>query len=169
MLQRKNCYIYWVRAQILSNTPLGINHFFINGKLICYCYVSCQFMFFETGFLCVALAVLELALQTRLASNSACICLPSDGIKGTICLPSVGLKAGISATTAQQDRFFFSLLVFQDRVSLQLWRLSWNSLCRPGWPRTDCLCLPNSGIKGMHHHYLADRFLYNDFCSEIFK
>jgi hypothetical protein len=28
------------------------------------------FWFFETGFLCIALAVLELTLQTRLASNS---------------------------------------------------------------------------------------------------
>jgi hypothetical protein len=33
--------------------------------------------------------------------------------------------------------------------------LSWNSLCRPGWPRTQksaCLCLPSAGIKGMRHH-----------------
>jgi hypothetical protein len=42
------------------------------------------FWFFETGFLCVALAVLELTLWTRLASNSeiAYLCLPSAGIKG---------------------------------------------------------------------------------------
>jgi hypothetical protein len=35
-----------------------------------------------------------------------------------------------------------------------LW-LSWNSLCRPGWPRTQrsaCLCLPSAGIKGVRHH-----------------
>jgi hypothetical protein len=33
--------------------------------------------------------------------------------------------------------------------------LSWNSLCRPGWPRTQkstCLCLPSAGIKGVRHH-----------------
>jgi hypothetical protein len=30
----------------------------------------CFVLFFETGFLCVALAVLELTLETRLASNS---------------------------------------------------------------------------------------------------
>jgi hypothetical protein len=39
----------------------------------------------ETGFLCGALAVLELTLQTRLASNSqrfTCLCLSSAGIKG---------------------------------------------------------------------------------------
>jgi hypothetical protein len=33
--------------------------------------------------------------------------------------------------------------------------LSWNSLCRPGWPQTQkstCLCLPSAGIKGVHHH-----------------
>jgi hypothetical protein len=35
-------------------------------------------LFYKTGFLCVALAVLELALQTRLSLNSlrfACLCL----------------------------------------------------------------------------------------------
>jgi hypothetical protein len=34
-------------------------------------------------------------------------------------------------------------------------RLSWNSLCRPGWPQTQkssCLCLPSAGIKGVRHH-----------------
>jgi hypothetical protein len=33
--------------------------------------------------------------------------------------------------------------------------LSWNSLCRPGWPQTQksaCLCLPSAGNKGVHHH-----------------
>jgi hypothetical protein len=32
--------------------------------------------------------------------------------------------------------------------------LTWNSLCRPGRPRTQkftYLCLPSAGIKGMHH------------------
>jgi hypothetical protein len=32
--------------------------------------VFCFVLFFETGFLCIALAVLELTLETRLASNS---------------------------------------------------------------------------------------------------
>jgi hypothetical protein len=35
--------------------------------------------------------------------------------------------------------------------------LSWNSLCRPGWPRTQksaCPCLPIAGIKGLCHHCL---------------
>jgi hypothetical protein len=30
-----------------------------------------------------------------------------------------------------------------------------DSLCRPGWPRTQksaCLCLPSAGIKGVRHH-----------------
>ena len=43
-------------------------------------------LFSKTGFLCVALEpVLELALWTKLASNShrsACLCLLSTGIKG---------------------------------------------------------------------------------------
>jgi hypothetical protein len=49
---------------------------------------------------------------------------------------------------------FVLVLVFWDRVSLQPW-LSWNSLCRPGWPRTQkftCLCLPSAGNKGVCHH-----------------
>jgi hypothetical protein len=38
------------------------------GQYFLFCFVL--FCFFETGFLCVTLAVLELTLQTRLASNS---------------------------------------------------------------------------------------------------
>jgi hypothetical protein len=33
--------------------------------------------------------------------------------------------------------------------------LSWNSLCRPGWPWTQkstCLCLPSAGTKVVCHH-----------------
>ena len=42
--------------------------------------------------------------------------------------------------------------------------LSWNSLCRPGWPRTQkisCLCLPSTGIKGMGHYCLTTLKLLN--------
>ena len=38
-----------------------------------FCLFVC--LFFETGFLCIALALLELTLKTRLASNQE-ICLP---------------------------------------------------------------------------------------------
>jgi hypothetical protein len=45
--------------------------------------------------------------------------------------------------------------------------LSWNSLCRPGWPRTQkstCLCLPSAGIKGVRHHTrLTGSFLNKKF------
>jgi hypothetical protein len=40
-------------------------------------------------------------------------------------------------------------------------RLSWNSLCRPGWPRTQksaCLCLLSAGIKGVRHHACYQAF-----------
>ena len=43
----------------------------VEKSWVFFCFV----LFFETGFLCIALAVLELILQTRLASNSE-ICLP---------------------------------------------------------------------------------------------
>jgi hypothetical protein len=42
--------------------------------------------------------------------------------------------------------------------------LSWNSLCRPGWPQTQksaCLCLPSAGIKGMRHHCPASIILFS--------
>jgi hypothetical protein len=51
--------------------------------------------------------------------------------------------------------FVCLFLCFQDRVSLYSPWLSWNSLCRPGWPRTQkstCLCLPSARTKGVHHH-----------------
>jgi hypothetical protein len=60
--------------------------------------------------------------------------------------------------------FSFSFLVFvfvfcfcfsRQGFSVSPW-LSWNSLCRSGWPRTQkstCLCLPSTGIiKGVRHH-----------------
>jgi hypothetical protein len=57
--------------------------------------------------------------------------------------------------------FWFGL-VFRDRVSLYSpgW-LSWNSLYRPGWPRTQkstCLCLSSAGIKGLCHHTRLEHF-----------
>jgi hypothetical protein len=44
---------------------------------------SCLIFFFETGFLCIALAVLELCRPGwPRTQKSACLCLPSAGIKG---------------------------------------------------------------------------------------
>jgi hypothetical protein len=53
---------------------------------VLFCFVLFLFYFFEMGFLCIALAVLELTMKTRLASNSE------------IRLPLMGLK--VCATTA---------------------------------------------------------------------
>jgi hypothetical protein len=58
---------------------------------------------------------------------------------------------------------FFCLFVYlfvcflRQGFSVYRW-LSWNSLCRPGWPRTQkstCLCLLSAGIKGVCHHVPA--------------
>jgi hypothetical protein len=43
--------------------------------------------------------------------------------------------------------------------------LSWKSLCRPGWPRTQksaCLCPPSAGIKSVHHHSQLSYLLVSD-------
>jgi hypothetical protein len=48
----------------------------------------------------------------------------------------------------------FVCLFSRQGFSVYPW-LSWNSLCRPGWPRTQkspCLCLPSAGTKGVRHH-----------------
>lgn len=48
-------------------------------------FKSVSIQFFKTGFLCITLAILERALQTRLPSNSqrsTCFCFTSAGIKG---------------------------------------------------------------------------------------
>jgi hypothetical protein len=60
-------------------------------------------------------------------------------------LPSFPLSLSPSSSLS-----FFSKQGF----SVYLW-LSWNLLCRPGWPRTQkstCLCLPRAGTKGMRRH-----------------
>ena len=64
--------------------------------------------------------------------------------------------------------FSFSFFVFSRQgFSVQPW-LFWNSICRPGWPRTQkstCLCLPSAGIKGVHHHHPATYSFYNFSCT----
>lgn len=50
--------------------------------------------FFEIRFLCIALAILELHLLTKLPSNSEipCPCLSSAGLKGVCNRPSLGCR-----------------------------------------------------------------------------
>jgi hypothetical protein len=87
----------------------------------------------KTEFLCVTLAVLELTLF-----RSTCLCLQR-------------LRAYATTTLLKIISFFFFFFC----LFLSVAQLSWNSLCRPGWPRTQksaCLCLPSPGIKGMRHH-----------------
>ena len=66
------------------------------------------FMFLRTGFLFVALAVLELTLYTRLALNSeiclpACLCLLSAGIRGTTHYPSVSRPLSIRSPEPKKN------------------------------------------------------------------
>ena len=72
------------------------------GLVFCFLFfVFLFFFFFETGFLCIVLAVLELTLQTRLASNSE--------IHPPVSASQVlGLKA--CATTARQAQLLYAML-----------------------------------------------------------
>lgn len=72
--------------------PLPSSHLLTQPPvLFClFCFALFFFFFFKTRFLYVAPAVLKLAVQTRIASNSeksACFCLPSVGIKCVLPLP----------------------------------------------------------------------------------
>jgi hypothetical protein len=91
------------------------------------------------------------------ASYSSTSRLPLWGQKEETSLSFLGVK------TVFLFFFFFFFgfwfLVFSRQGS---W-LSWNSLCRPGWPWTQksaCLCLPSAGIKGLHHHAWLTVFLF---------
>jgi hypothetical protein len=55
-----------------ASTSFFVLFCFVFFFVCCLFFVFCFFVFcfFKTGFLCIALAVLELSLQTRLASNS---------------------------------------------------------------------------------------------------
>ena len=49
----------------------------------------------------------------------------------------------------------FVLFCFIETGFLCVSWLSWNSLCKPGWPwtqKSSCLQLPSAGIKGVRHH-----------------
>jgi hypothetical protein len=53
------------------------------------------------------------------------------------------------------------LLLLFETGFLCIARLSWSSLCRLCWPRTQksaCLCLSSAGIKGVHHHAQPHNF-----------
>jgi hypothetical protein len=61
---------------------------------------------------------------------------------------------------------FIYLFIFgfsRQGFSVSPW-LSWNSLCRPGWPQTQkstCLCLPSAWIEGVRHHCPAGQWHFN--------
>jgi hypothetical protein len=53
--------------------------------------------------------------------------------------------------------FSFWFWFFETGILCIAW-LSWNSLCRPGWPQSQksaCVCLPSAGIKGVGHQCQA--------------
>ena len=75
----------YIPLELYSTLPCSSRHLVLEQMTLgwlptgfCFCFVLFfvffffvfVFFFFETGFLCIALAVLELTLLTRLASNS---------------------------------------------------------------------------------------------------
>jgi hypothetical protein len=94
----------------------------------------------------------------------------------------MGLAVAVLKTDCSSRRQFFLffgfsfcilfglVLVFFETGFLFVAWLSWNSLCRPGWPQTQkstCLCLPSAGIKGVSHHCPAKIFLSTQLFSSV--
>lgn len=75
-------------------------------------------------------------------------------VLGRLLLPCL-----VQGAELQLSPSFFQFLSVFLRQSFSVWPcLSWSSLCRLGWPRTQssaCLCLQRTGIKGVRHHLLA--------------
>jgi hypothetical protein len=72
---------------------------------------------------------------------------------------------------SKNDLLFYFYFFGFSRQGFSLWPwLSWNSLCRPGWPRNQksaCLCLPSAGSKGVRHYCPATyAFYFSHCCSE---
>jgi hypothetical protein len=56
----------------------------------------------------------------------------------------------------ENNFFVVVVVVLRQGFSVCVW-LSWNSLFRPGWPRTQkyaCLCLPSAEIEGIQIWYI---------------
>jgi hypothetical protein len=65
------------------------------------------------------------------------------------------------------SNFFFFFGFPRQGFSVYSW-LSWNSLCRPGWPQTQkstCLCLPSAGIKDICHYCPESLYFLSATCS----
>ena len=64
----------------------------------------------------------------------------------------LSIKASMGEGKEWRGSFFFSP---RQAFSVSSW-LSWNLICRPGWPQTQrdpsCLCLLSFGIIGVHLH-----------------
>ena len=84
-----------------------------------FCLLVCLVWFTKTGFLCIALAVLELSTGWCRTQKSSCLCLPSAGIKGVghHCL---ALEVDPYFTLSNLYSFFVFcfFFFFWDRVSL---------------------------------------------------
>jgi hypothetical protein len=66
--------------------------------------------------------------------------------------------------------YFLLDCLLRGHFSVKPW-LSWNSLCRPGWLRTQksaCFCLPRAGIQGVSHRtWLENKILERVFMEVI--
>lgn len=65
-----------------------------------------------------------------------------------VCSPADGIQASTSEVKFQVSLSLERGWVGQGETGF-FW-LSWNTICRPGWPLTDSFCLLSAGTKGLH-------------------
>jgi hypothetical protein len=107
-------------------------------------------------FVCVGQGLLQFTVHP---SQSSCLNLPSVSITELAqetFVVVIYLGFFVCLFLFLVCLFWFVLVFGFLRQGFSVWPwLSWNSLCRPGWPPTQksaCLCLRSAGIKGVHHH-----------------
>jgi hypothetical protein len=95
----------------------------------------------------------DVGTEPRTSVRTVSAALNCQGISPALCYLFLKCMSGDSSlhTSVSESLLLLLLLLlllFWDRFPVYPW-LSWNSLCRPGWPRTQksaCLCLPSPGI-----------------------
>jgi hypothetical protein len=117
-LEKQNC------PRLLGPRRSWVSSRFWTTEHVFWFSVFCLILFFETRYLYIALAVLELTKQARLPSNSqrsTYLCLLSIGLRECVIIPCFSLFCLFVCFC-----FFVVVVFFRGRVSL----------CSPGCPGT---------------------------------
>jgi hypothetical protein len=153
-----SCLLRWrLLAKLVWWSGSQLSSFWATWKIPILLIQLCDIFFvsfYETSSCYTALTSLKL-------SRSVCLCL-SWVLWLKTCTNTGGREMLLVGNMLLLMVFLCCFCFSRQGFSVYPW-LSWNSLCRPGWPRTQkstCLCLPSAGIKGLRHAQLMFSLTY---------